>query len=252
MLIVFVSIAILGVTAFIIQRLLENTSNQINTQCIYLAQAGLHDAIYWYRFHDSTANGYFTFGRTNIDANNFFVLGGAASDLLMVDTSGSYIGPTTGPSWQRYRGLYGLNIQNATNSKTITIDRMIVTWNNSQRLRIIRIAGSNLWAGNRSSPVNANLIPDFPLNTIPNIYSINYLRFSGDMRGATISIQFMMTDGSTSRVLTVYPASQNNSFTVKTTGKTTGSNIYRTTQADYNALTGKITNYYEINTEITP
>jgi len=255
MLIVFVSIAVLGVTAFIIQRLLENTSNQTNTQCIYLAQAGIHDAIYWYRFRDSPpGNGYFSLGQTNIDANNFFVLGGTASDLLMVDTSGSSIGPLTGPPGQRYRQLLGLNIQNATNSKAITIDRMLVTWDNSKKLRTIRIHGSDVWTGNDSSPYNAD-IEDFTLDTVLPACSIDYLEFNGDMSDVTIiSIEFRMTDG-TSKTLTVYSVPvppQNYSFTVKATGKTTGSGIYRTIQADYNALTGKITNYYEINTEITP
>lgn len=146
--------------------------------------------------------------------------------------------------------LINLRIQNATNSKTITIDRMIVTWNNSRTLEVIRINNKNVWTGNLASPADTN-ITNFTLNTTPTIYSINYLSFSGSMTGATISIQFIMIDG-TSKTLTVYPASQNYSFTVKSTGKTTSANIYRTIEADYNALTGKITRYDEINTQITP
>ena len=114
----------------------------------------------------------------------------------------------------------------------------------------IRINGGNVWTGDLSSPANAD-ITNFTLNTTPTIYNIDRLRFSGSMVGATISVQFVMTDG-TSKNLTVYPASNNNNFTVKATGKTTGSGIYRTLQADYNALTGKITTYNEINTQIVP
>jgi hypothetical protein len=217
---------------------------------VYLAQAGMNNAVYWYRFRDLTGSGYFSLGQTNIDASNFFVLGGTAADLLMVNTSGSYLGPTTGPPGLRYRKLNGLTIQNATNSQTIAIDRMVVSWDNSKKLKTIRIDGSDVWTDNLSSPVNAD-ITDFLLDTTTP-YSIDYLEFSGDMTDVTtISIQFIMTGGS-SKTLTVYPASNNYSFTAKATGKTTGSNIYRTIQADYNALTGKITNYNEINTEITP
>jgi len=127
---------------------------------------------------------------------------------------------------------------------------MVVTWNNARRLQQILINGSTVFSGNLLSPADAN-ITNFTLNTTPTIYSVNRLRFNGNMAGATISIQFMMTDGS-SKSLTVYPASQNNSFIVKATGKKTGSNIYRTIQANYNARTARITSYNEIPTQINP
>lgn len=245
-LLIFASIAIMGVTSFIVERLNLNQIRQFQTKAVYLAQAGAHNAVYWYRFRDINANGSFSLGQTDIDANNFFVLGGTAGDLLMVNTSLSSVGGAGN------RFLQGLRIQNATDSNAITIDRMVVRWNNNQRLRQIVINGSivfsslpGLW-----TPANAN-IANFTLNTVPTIYPIDYIMFSGNMRGVTMSIQFVMTDG-TSRTLTVYPASQNYSFTVKSTGKTTSSNIYRTIEADYNALTARITSYKEINTEMVP
>ena len=66
-----------------------------------------------------------------------------------------------------------------------------------------------------------------------------------------VSIQFVMTDASIKNV-NVLPASQQNNFIVKATGKTTGSPIYRTIQAEYNALTSKIIDYDEISTQIVP
>ena len=127
---------------------------------------------------------------------------------------------------------------------------MVVTWDNSKKLKTIRIDDSDKWNDNKSSPVTAD-ITDFHLDT-PASHSIDYLEFSGDMRTVTtISIQFIMTDGS-SKTLTVYPASSDNSFIVKATGKTASSNIYRTIQANYNAQAANITSYNEINTEITP
>lgn len=244
-LIVFASIAVLGVTTFIIQRYTQLETVERNTRCVYLAQAGIHNALYFYRFRKLTGNGYFSLGQTNIDANNFFVVGGTAADLLMVDASASYVGGTS----NKY--LYGLRLQNATNSKTITLNRMVVTWNNSWKLTTIRIAGSNRWTGNLSSPANCVFTSNVALNTTPSTYAINYLLFNNAMTGATISIQFFMTDGS-SRSLVVLPASTNYNFTVKSTGKTAGSNMFRTIQADYNTLTGKVFNYDEINTEIVP
>ncbi len=253
MLIVFVAIAVSGVTFFIIQRLSSSVQDEVAMRCIYVATAGVHNALYWFRYHDLSDNGYFSLGETNIDANNFFVVGANAADLLMVNTSASSLTPTSGPSGQRYRNLVGLTIQSATDSQgpPVTIDRMIVSWDNSRKLQTIRINGNTLWTGNASTPANCN-ISDFQLDDDnPDIFNIDYLNFNGSMNGASISITFQMTDGSNKSV-TVYPASANNVFTLKSTGKATGSNIYRTVQVDYNALTGKITNMDEISAEMLP
>ena len=251
MLIAFASITVLGMTVFIVQRLSQNEANQITTRCVYLAQAGIHKAVYDYRYNDLSADGYFSLGQSNIDADNYFVSGGTDGDLLMVNTSITALDPPP-PAKRKdiYKSLIGLTMQNATNSKAITIDRMVVTWDNSKRLSEIWINGLRVWQGNSKSPADCN-ITNFTLDTTPTVYGIDYLYFSGDMSGTTISIEFVMTDGSM-RSLLVYPASQNYSFTVKSTGKTSDSVIYRTIQADFNALTSNITNYYEIHTEITP
>ena len=243
MLIVFASIAVLGVTTFIVSKLSSMEANRIASGCVNLAEGGVHQAVYNFRFHDLSANGYFSLGRTNVDANNYLVLGGTAGDLLMVNTVTVVLSPNE-------KDLINLSIKNATNSKTITIDRMIVSWNNAMNLTQIRINNSNVWSGNLTSPANAD-ITNFTLDSTPTIYSIDRLRFNAKMTGATITVQFVMTDGAT-KTLTVYPASANYNFTVKSTGKTTGFNIYRTIQADYNASTARIINYNEINTEITP
>ena len=244
LLVFFASLVVLSTSVFIIERLRQEEVYQLRTKCVYLSQAGIQRAAYNYRLNDLAANGYFSLGQFNIDPGNFFVLGGDDADLLMVNTAASNIGGASN------RDLLGLLIQNATNSRAITIDRMIVTWDNARRLQQIVINGSTVFNGNLSSPANAN-IANFTLNTTPTIYSINRLRFNGSMAGANISIQFLMTDGST-RTVSVYPASQNNSFTVKSTGKKTGSNAFRTIRADYNAITARITSYDEIATEITP
>ena len=241
MLIVFVSIAVLGVTTFIIQRLSQAETKRRSARCLYLAQAGVHHALYNFRFHDLGApNGYFTLGQTNIDADNYFDLTATDADLLMVNTSTAVLGGA------QNRDLLNLSIQNATNSRTITINRMIVTWNNSRNLSEIVIGNLRRWQGNAPSGVNADLSPPVVLNITPTSISINRLRFSGDMTGATINVQFVMNDIPPSiRSVNVFPASPNYNFTVKSTGRTTGSNIARTILADYNALTARIFNYRE-------
>lgn len=251
-LIAFASIVIVGLSAFIVQRLKENEIQQHQIGSLYLSQAGIHQAIYTYRLRDlgppPSAAGSFSLGQTNIDANHYFVKGATAGDLLMVNTSTAALSGNG-------RDLNSLTIQNATNSQTISIQTMIVTWNNGNRIRDIRINGQTVWQNNPGllSPATCILLSPFTLNAAihPRVYPINRLRFNADMTGATIGIQFLMTDGS-NRTLQVFPQSNNYIFTVKSTGKSTNSPIYRTIEADYNANTSKIIRIKEIAQQITP
>lgn len=242
--VVFASFAVLGITSFIAQRLKQNVADELYLKCIYLAQAGIHNAVYFYRDRDISGNGYFSLGRTDIDASNYFVLGGTDADMLMVNTR------TTDTGGTGQRDLLNLRLQKATNSKNITIDRMVVSWNNSRTIRIIRIGGTNRWTGTLSSPADCDLPANFSLTSTSTV-NVNYIRFSGNMNNAQISIQFVMTDGS-SKTVSVLPQSQQFNFTVKATGKTGGSGLYRTIEAEYNAATQRIADYEEINAEVTP
>ena len=234
MLIIFVSISVLGVSVFIINKLTINNSDLIKTQTVYLAQGGLNRAVYDFRFHDIAANGYFSLGKTTIDAQNSFTLSATAADLLMVNTATAALANSN-------RDIVNLIMQNAANS-TLTITRMIVSWNNTQHLRRIDVSGTVVWTGNVAvSPATAILSPTVTLNSTLTTTPITRIRFGGSMSGATVSVQFVMSDAST-RTVTVYqtPALNNNIFTVTSKGEITGSTIVRTLQADYNALTGKI------------
>jgi hypothetical protein len=254
MLIVFISTAVLGITTFIVQWFAQLNADQISAKCLYLAHAGIQDAIYEVRstYNPDTTNGSFTLGLATVDTGETYRRGGTAADLLMVDTSDTS---------QDSQDLEGLEIQKATSSVSpaVAIDRMLVTWvksGTSRNLRSIRFNGSNVWTGNLSSPANANLSPNYTLNTAPTTISVDRLRFSGSMSGlSSMSIQFVMTDGST-KTAVVYPASNNCIFTINSTGKVSGSNIYRTIKADYNlmpatyATTSRINDIDELNTEI--
>lgn len=254
MLIVFVTIAVLGISTFIVQWFSQLNADQINAKCLYLAQAGIQDAIYEVRssHNPSSTNGSFTLGLATVNTGETYRRGGTAADLLMVDTSAVE---------RSDEDIVGIRIQKATSSSspTVRIDRMIVTWvksGTSRNIRSIRIAGSNRWTGNLSSPANCN-ITNYTLNSTPTTIPINRLRFSGNMGGLiSMSVQFVMSDGST-KTVDVYPASNNCTFTIKSTGKVSGSNIFRTIQADYNLTpttyetTSRIDDIDEINTEIT-
>lgn len=240
MLMVFATIAVVGVVAFIAQRLREQPVEAVYVQTIYLAQAGVHDAAYFFRFHDSSANGYFTLGQTNIDTNDYFVLSATAANLLMVNTSASVL---TNSNVR----VGGWTMQNATNSNTITIASMTVSWSgvSGRTLSSIFLNGSSVWSTGGGTSGSTFNITDFTLNTTPTIYSSNTLRFSGSMTGATVNVTFNMTDGS-NQALTIFPASNNNKFTVTSKGQTTGSTLFRSIQATYNAVNATITAYQEI------
>ena len=244
MLMVIASITILGISIFVVERLEQTKLQVVQTAAVNLAEAGIHQALYDFRFHDLSGNGYFTLGQSNVTAQEFFVLGAEAGDLLMVNTATAAFS-----SAGANRLLQNLTMQNATNSRTITIDRMIVTWNTSADLRRITINGSDVWSGNDGSPVNADI--NVLLNTTPSTVIIDSLRFQGDISGRTVNIQFVMTDGST-RSVDVYPASNRFDFWINATGKTTLSNIWRTVRAHYNAMTATVEDYVETNTQITP
>ncbi len=237
-LIVVTSIAVLGVTTFIIQRLSQAETKRISAKAVYLAQAGIHHAIYSYRSRDIAANGYIGLGRTDLDANDHFLLSATPANLLMVDTTQAAL---TNDS----RRLSGLLIQNATNSNTITIDRMIVDWPpNGNRLKEIWINNGRLFLNTQglAPPADAN-INNFTLDTIPTKYPLNYFIFSGSMAGVSqIDVQFVMSDGSV-QTQQLYPASNSFRFSVQATGQTKGSGLSRTIRAQYNANTGTIEDF---------
>ncbi|MFH1360208.1 MAG: hypothetical protein ABIJ41_04125 [Candidatus Omnitrophota bacterium] len=251
MLLVFASIAVLGVTTFIVQRLALDEVKLIQAKTIYLAQAGLNQAIYDYRI-----NGFIKYGQIYIDANHFFVLGGSSAggstaDSLMVDTSRMNFSSNR-------RDLDDILIRNA-NALPITIDRMIITWSDfvppASRLQRIRIGNSWVWSGNLASPADAN-ISNFSL-TAPTVYPIK-LRFDNTTGmndpNNIITIRFIMTDGSTKDVIVWPPPPSGSNFTltIKSMGRTELSKIFRTIEAQYNISTGIITDYHEIIDEIYP
>jgi len=241
MLMVFATIAVMGVVIFITQRLRQQPAEETFLKTIYLAQAGVHKAIYDFRKNDLTLNGYFALGQTNIDANNYFVLSATPANLLMVNTSASILTNSNAR-------VGGWTMQNATNSNTITVTiaTMTVSWSgvSGRTLSSIYLNNALKWSGSGASGTTFN-ITDFTLNTTPTIYLNNTLRFSGSMLGATVNVTFNMTDGS-SQALTIYPASSKNNFTVTSRGQTTGSTLSRSIKATYNAANSTITSYQEI------
>lgn len=245
MLILFVAVAVSGLSFFIFQRLSQNQTRDRHIGAVYLAQAGLREALYQYRSRDRRGNGYFTMGSYTVDGPQGFVLGAEPADLLMVDTANAKV------QGKKENFLRGIKIQNATDSQTIAFNQMIVSWDNKNRLERIRIANLTVWNGNKRSPVTADLTRTITLNTRPSTYAVNYLRFDKSMTDSIVDVRFVMTDGGMKDVR-VFPASNQFNFTVKATGKEAGANVYRTIQAEYNAQTGNVIGEREKDEQISP
>ena len=247
LLMIFVSIAAVSLASFLGESIMSNRVRLYRAKAVYLAQAGVNRAAFQYRNSDSGGRGTFTLGTYNVLTGEAVTTGANEGDLLMVDTRQAAVG-LSGNSH-----LIGLMIKDATISRGIRIDRIIVAWNRSTRLTRIRINNKNLWSGNAASPANCN-ITDFSLSNNGQVYPLDYFRFSGNMSGATFDITFVMRDGSARQI--VYNDATGSprvyAFTVKSTGKrTAGSKTYwRTIKADYNAPTGRITNFIETNEQM--
>jgi len=247
MLIVFISIVVLGLSVFIGQWYKQIDIEQIEARCIYNAMAGVNYAIWNYNSNPSVLVN----GTIPIDANNNFTVstvaaggGGGDSSSLVVDATGAALGNNN-------RRLIGLHIRNSSAS-AVTIDRMIVTWSISNRtMSQIQINGFAVWFGSaNSSPANINITNTMiPGNTTRNI---DLIQFNSNMSNATITLSFVMTDGTTTSACTVWPRQSSlctqvaASLTIESMGKTTGSNQYRSVQASYNITTGNVSSYDEI------
>jgi len=245
MLIVFISTAVLGLSVFIVGWYKQIDTKEKEARCIYNAMSGVNYSLYQYRNSALLTNGTF-----NIDANNSFTLStvssgdGGASVFLVVDATGAHLGSNN-------RRLLGVAIRNSSAS-SFGIDRMIVTWSISNRtMSQIRINGNDVWTGSAtSSPANVNIAnTTIPANTTRDI---DLIQFNSSMDSAIITLSFVMTDGTTTSACTAWPAQGSTctqaaaALTIKSMGKTTGSNQYRSVQAIYNTTTGNISDYDEI------
>jgi len=260
MLMVFVTIAVLGITTFIVQWFAQLNTDQINLRCLYLAQAGIHDAIYEVRstyLNPATTYGAYTTGLTTVDTGETYRRGGTAADFLMVNTAGAV--------WTSSNNtLSGIYLQKAISSATpvVSIASINICWTKSSATtrNVNRVT---IGSTNYNVTVTPSACPGGLANiagrTLNNASFVAFaIRWSGSITLTNVTVRFNMTDGSAKTVVLWTGAAPNSClFTIKSTGKVAGSNLYRTIKADYNlmpatyAATSRIADIDEINTEIT-
>jgi hypothetical protein len=135
-------------------------------------------------------------------------------------------------------------------TRTLTITQMAVTWTTAGRnLQQIWINGIQRWSGSAASGQIINISDVSGID--PAGVTDNRLLFDADMQtGAlTATVTYYLSDNS-ARTVTLWPTANDFRFTVKASGKKTGSILYRTIQAEYNATTGKIMDQREIDTQM--
>lgn len=258
MLIAFISTAVLGLSVFIGGWIRQIEADLINTKCLYLAQAGIHDAIYKVRstyLQPATTLGSYTTGLTTVDAGETYRRGGTAADFLMVSTAGAIWNSGT-------RTLSGIRLQKATSSAlpTVTIDSVNICWtrSSSSNRNVNRVTiGTTNYTVNVAQSACPGGLANFTDRTLSNTSFVAFaLRWSNSITLTDVVVQFNMTDGS-SKTVDLWTLNNSCQFTINSTGKVAGSNTYRTIQATYDlmpttyATTSRIVDIDEINTEIT-
>ena len=257
MLIVFVSIAVLGVTTFIVQWFSQLNNDQINAKCLYLAQAGIQDAIYKVRstyLNPPATYGSYTTGLTTVNTGETYRRGGTAADFLMVNTVGA--------TWSSSNNtLSGIRLQKATGSATpaVTIASMNICWTKSSAAtrNVNRITiGTTNYTVNVAPSACPGGLANITDRTLTNVSFLAFaLRWSGSITLTDVLVKFNMTDGS-SKTVDLWPSINSCQFTINSTGKVASYNIYRTIKATYDLMpatystTSRITDIDEINTEI--
>lgn len=247
MLIVFASIAVLGVVVFIAQRFQQYSVEEVFTKTIYLAQAGINYSVYQYR-----ANSQIFSGQVNVDADKYFVVSttgtGGEGESLIVDARAADLA-------NKNKDIVNDTVTNSSGS-AVTINQITITWQKQPKtLTGVVINAVSVWAGSIATPPAVLPISDF---TIPasTTYPITRVRFDSSVAGDKgVTISFRLTDGTITVPCTIYPAQGSTcqgsgNLTIKSMGKTGGSGIYRTIQANYNVGLGSITDCSEIDESV--
>lgn len=243
MMMTFLATAISMTSIFVIAQIDQTMARQLSAQAMELAQAGVYKVIYDYRTREAQGTeGYYSTGQQNVDADDYFVIGAQAGDALMVNISGSTaVGNAISNVW----------VKNASTAFA-RIDWLQLTWNDPTKiLNCVRYNGSQIWPtgaqcnGSAGSQAWINIL-DQPVTGGDNPREFQFF-WDGNISAATVSVLFWMSD-ETSNAVQVFPGANDYHFTIRSMGKPAGAGaVYRSVKAQYNALTGTIQKYEEIN-----
>ena len=133
------------------------------------------------------------------DVPSATTLAQSQADLLNVNITGAGIDSTNN------KRVIGLTISNI-GAADIILDQMIVSWTGAfsgTKITGITINAVSVWTGSNNSGATEN-ISNFTL--LPSVtYPLTYLIFNKNMTGTTLSINFIMLDGSTKLISNIIP-----------------------------------------------
>jgi len=266
-----VIIALASVTFFLTAHLRTTSLRQNQTKAIYLAQAGVMQAIYDFRFDDSLIAGTdtgFRLGEYRADtgafgpigsfpSNNVFILGGQAADFLlaaMIPTTFSTPAAPGGCGGGTRHRLDTWTLRNVLLSNTspdgmpLSFNQMAVSWFpvvGGEGVIRVDLNGTSLdWPSSGCTPaVSGTTVTLNATQTVsPNtLWGTNRIWFATtNMNTKTwIELAFFMSDGSTRRARYVpgSPLTSSASFTVKSVGEVRQGpfpfSVWRRLQAEY-------------------
>lgn len=241
MLLLFAGIAVLGLSFFIIGNSRHLITREGSLKSLYLAEAGIQEAIYGYR-----EVGYFPLGESTINPGETYALSGDDAGLLMVDARNTYL-DILGDNKTFY--LRDLILRGAAEPNNVTIVDMVVTWDDKQtRLKEVNIGGTSVWTGDGRSPtscsVNTTIVGASDYAT--------FLKFkrkkTGIPAGLNITIRFIMNDGTNKELQVHSPLVGEFNFTVQSQGSVSGVSVSLSAaiEAEYNAAISQIAGYQRI------
>ncbi len=243
-LIVLVSIAIIaliGISFFLTEHFRVTSLRQNQTKAIYLAQAGVMQAIYDFRSNAGISLGEQTVAAgpaAGTSDDDVFILGGQMADFFLVNLKPARFvsGTVCGISGRRLQDWPLRNVV-AAPPTSLTATTMSAAWGNDLGERIMRIdlntAANTVWwapgcqtctAACQGVPAGTLLnITDQTIGAWPARWNQNRIWFSGGAAMASkpwVEITFNLSDG-TSRTARYEPAFAGRSadFTIKSVGE---------------------------------
>ena len=120
-----------------------------------------------------------------------------AAENLIISTSGAWVDQNCNGCNGSTSHVVGITVANADTVDS-TITSMSVSWSGApagQKIQVISINGSSVWTGNSNSGVTLAISPVVLTGGAPAT-PLTFLEFKKDMSGATITVVFTMSDGS--------------------------------------------------------
>lgn len=244
--IVFLSIVALGITTFLTEALRSNAISINQEKALYMAQAGIMQAIADYSESGGGAGLWDSVQNENVDGEFYFHLGEDAN-FLLIDASSPKI---DGQDYKR------IPIKNINDTDSITVTSLVVSWTFGGNITGVTLAGSSVWSGTQSSPATLDITDTALASEDEHAGNDDQVwEFSSAISGDIICT-FIFSDSSQVKVyLLKNDLSGNSEFSITATGEArSGSAVEarRTLTASYDTGTNEITSWQESQSHIIP